>query len=143
MGSPRALLSTLPKGFEFQPVTFRLTPDEVDAYLDAVGDRNAVYRATGLAPPLAVAARALGALLHVLELPDGTLHAGQEVDTLAGVPLESELSLAGRVAQRSERGGVALCVIEFTVALAGAGESLLRGRTTVMAPLPASQENGA
>ncbi|MEX0785749.1 MAG: hypothetical protein WD939_03840, partial [Dehalococcoidia bacterium] len=59
--SSRALVSDLPKGHEFPSVTFELTEESLVRYLDAVGDTNAVYAERGLAPPLAAAARALGA----------------------------------------------------------------------------------
>ena len=139
MGSSRARLSSLPKGHQFPSTAFRLTNDDVRGYLDAVADENAVYGMTGLAPPLAVAARALGALLEVLELPDGTLHAGQEVEVHGGVPIDGDLSLSGRIAQRSQRAGMVVCVLEFEVRLNG--ESALIGRTTVLTPAPSG--NGA
>jgi hypothetical protein len=139
MGSPRALISALPKGHELPSTTFGLTRDDVRAYLDAVADANSVYVDTGLAPPLAVAARALGALLEVLELPDGTLHTGQEVEAHGGVPIDSELSLSGRIAQRSERAGMVICALEFAVQRDGT--TALSGRTTVLTPAPSG--NGA
>lgn len=136
---PRETLTSLPKGYQFPPATFQISSEHVARYLDAVGDSNAVYRERGLAPPLAVAARALGALLEVLELPGGTLHTGQEVDIHAGLPLDAELSLSGRLAQRSERGGVVISVIEFEVTAAGSPAPAISGRTTVAAPAGASQ----
>lgn len=130
--SGRALVSDLPKGHEFPATTFTLTADGVARYLEAVGDTNAVYAERGLAPPLAVAAQALGALLAVLELPAGTLHTGQEIDSHGGVPLDTELTLTGRVAQRSERAGMVICAIEFQVTPSAASEAALSGRTTLM-----------
>ncbi len=135
MGAPaRVSLSDLPKGFQFPITSFQLTAEDVSRYLDAVQDANAVYRELGLAPPLAVAARALGALLEVLELPPGTLHTGQEIEARAAVPAGASLALAGRIGQRSERAGLVISAIEFEVTLADASEPALTGRTTVMAP---------
>ncbi len=135
MGAPaRALLSDLPKGFQFPETSFELTSEDIAHYLDAVQDANGIYSERGLAPPLAVAARALGALLEAMELPPGTLHTGQEIEPRAGVPIGASVVLNGWVAQRSERAGLVISVIEFEVTLAGARELALAGRTTVMAP---------
>jgi len=133
----KTLLTDLPKGHQFPATTFVLTGDDIARYLDAVGDTNAVYAAIGCAPPLAVAARALGGLLDVMELPAGTLHTGQEVEAHATVPVGATLTLSGRIAQRSERAGLIIAVIEFEVTSAGA--PAITGRTTVMvAPLGAT-----
>ena len=128
----RTLLTDLPKGHEFPVTTFLLSRDHVARYLDAVEDTNSVYLDRGLAPPLAVAALALGSLLEVIELPAGTLHTGQEVEARAGVPLDAALSLAGRIAQRSERAGMVISVIEFDVTPEGAAAPALAGRSTVL-----------
>ncbi len=131
-GLSRTLLSDLPKGHEFSPTTFRLSADYVDAYLAATRDTNTIYADTGLAPPLAVAARALGALLDVIELPAGSLHTGQEVDMQAGVAVPASLELSGRIAQRSKRAGLIIAALEFQVSEAGKSDSILTGRTTIM-----------
>ena len=140
MAAP-ALLSDLPKGYEFPATELQLTAEDILAYLGAVQDANSVYRDRGLAPPLAVAARALGALLQMLELPPGTLHTGQQVESAAGVPLDASLTLSGRIAQRSERAGLIISVIEFEVTVAPAladKTPALTCKTTVMAPAGAA-----
>lgn len=133
MAAPaRTLLTELPKGHEFSATTFSLSRDGVSRYLDAVEDANGVYLERGLAPPLAVAALALTSLLDVIELPAGTLHTGQEVDVHAGVPVDATLALTGRVAQRSERAGMVISVIEFDVTPEGSSSAALTGRSTVL-----------
>ena len=133
MAAPaRTLLTELPKGHEFAATTFALSRDGVARYLEAVADANAVYLERGLAPPLAVAALALGSLLDVIELPAGTLHTGQEVDVHAGVPIDTTLTLTGRIAQRSERAGLVISVIEFDVTQVGAAGPALTGHSTVL-----------
>jgi hypothetical protein len=132
--STRALLSDLEKGHEFPPTKFDLTQDYVDEYLAATRDSNAIYGQTGLAPPLAVAARALGKLLEAIELPPGSLHTGQEVEMKAGVPVPSTLELSGRLAQRSMRAGLVIGVLEFQVSVVGETGPALLGKTTVMMP---------
>ncbi len=135
MAAPaRALLSDIPTGHEFPPTTFELTQDYVDEYLAATNDRNDIYNDTGLAPPLAVAARALGALLDVIELPAGSLHTGQEVEMKAGVPVPSTLELAGCLARRSMRAGLMIVVLEFQVSRIAENAPVLVGKTTLMLP---------
>jgi hypothetical protein len=128
----RTLLPDLPKGHRFSDISFQLTAQDIARYLDAVEDANDLYLERRLAPPLAVAARALGALLDFIELPAGALHAGQEVAVHAGVPIGATLTLAGTIAQRSERAGFVISIIEFKVTPAGAPGPALTGRTTLM-----------
>ncbi len=135
----RTLLSDLPKDHEFSPTTFELSAGYVDAYLVATRDASTIYADTGLVPPLAVAARALGALLDVIELPAGSLHTGQEVDVQAGVAAPVSLEMSGRIAQRSKRAGLIIAVLEFQVSQAGKSDSILTGRTTIMMRQEASE----
>jgi hypothetical protein len=133
MAAPaRTPITDLPAGHEFPPTTFALSDEDVSRYLDAVGDANAVYRQHGLVPPLAVAASAIGALLDALELPADTLHTGQELEMHGGVAIGATLALRGRIAQRSERGGHVISVIEFEVRPDGVDAASLSGRTTVL-----------
>jgi len=144
MATPaRTSLSDLPKGYRFPPISFDLTADYVSQYLDAVEDASAVYRERGLAPPLAAAARGLGALLEVLDLPDGALHVGQEVAVRAGLPIGATLTLAGRVAERAERAGLIISVIEFELTPAGSDVAALTGRTTVAVPARSTSGGGS
>ena len=132
MAAPaRPLLSELQKGHQFPATNVQLSADDIRAYLDAVEDANGVYLERGLAPPLAVAALALGALLELLELPAGTLHTGQEVEAHGGVPIGATLRLSGRIAQRSERAGLVISVLEFELTAGGSDAPAIVGRTTV------------
>jgi hypothetical protein len=134
MANPsRTNIALLPRGHQFSPASFEVSAEDVAFYLGAVQDESGVYG--DAVPPLAVAAAALRALLEQVELPAGTLHSAQEVECLAAVPAGAVLTMAGRVAQRSERGGFVASVIEFEVALEGSpAEPVLTGRATVMAP---------
>ncbi len=135
----RTPLSELPKGHQFSPTTLQLTAADVTRYLSAVEDESTIYLERGLTPPLAVAALALGALLETIELPDGTLHSGQELEVRGGVPLGAALTLNGSIAQRSERAGLIISVIEFEVTAAGEDGGAIGGRTTVVAPTNAGE----
>ena len=90
---------------------------------------------------MAVATRALGALLDEIELPPGSLHTGQEIEMRTGVPASAKLTLSARVAQRSKRGGMIIAVLQFDVTANDGAEPVLTGRTTVI--MPQEQESEA
>jgi hypothetical protein len=119
----------LARGEALAGATFVISREDVDAYTGAVGDGND-YR--GRVPPLCAVALALRSLQERLSLPDGTLHTSQEVEHLGEVRAGDALTINGRVAQRSERQGVTIVVLEYAIAVAGADR--LRARTTIMAP---------
>jgi len=134
MAAPaRTILFDLPQGYEFPKTSFSISTADLHAYLDAVEDPTAVYRERGLAPPLAVAARAIRSLLAATELPVGTLHTGQEIESHRACPIDALLTFSGRVAQRSVRAGLVISIIEFAIATED-GAAVLTGRTTVLAP---------
>jgi hypothetical protein len=125
----RTSIASLPRGHELLPATFTLARGEIDAYLRAVGDQGDYGDAV---PPLAVVALALAALQVQVSLPEGSLHTGQEVEQEREVRADEQLTLSGRIAQRSERQGFVISVIELEVS-SDAGVAL-RTRTTIMAP---------
>lgn len=136
-------LSDLPRGHQFSPISFSLSAEDVSRYLAAVEDATPIYADLQLAPPLAVAARALGSLLEQVGLAGGTLHTGQEMEARAAVPFGAALTLTGRIAQRSERAGMIISVLEFEVTLVGSDTVAVAGRTTVMVPAGAASSGAA
>jgi hypothetical protein len=130
----RTPLPDIPKGHALSPQTFSLNAETITEYLNAADDSNTCYSNLSLAPPLAVAARALSGLLDQIELPFGSLHTGQEFEMHQGVPLDARLTMSGTLAQRSERAGFVISMLDFEVKLAESHETALTGRTTVMAP---------
>ena len=122
-------ISALRRGHEFLAASFSLSAEAVAAYLRATGDRGDYGDAV---PPLAVVALGLNALQSQISLPEGSLHTGQEVEHERPARAGDELTLTGRIAQRSERQGFVISVIEFEVSsIAGV---IARARTTIMAP---------
>jgi len=125
----RQSISSFPRGYEFPEAKFSVSPERASAYRGAVGDRGAYG---GCLPPLAAVALGLGALQEQISLPEGSLHTGQEVEHLALAREGEELTLTARIAQRSERQGFVISVIELEIA-GGAGTAV-RARATIMAP---------
>ena len=122
-------ISSFPRGHEFPEAKFRVSAERVAAYLRAIGDEGAY---AGCVPPLAAAALGLGALQEHISLPEGSLHTGQEVEQVGGVREGDELTLTARIAQRSERQGYVISVIEFEIS--GVAGAAIRARSTIMAP---------
>jgi hypothetical protein len=122
-------ITLLPRGHELPHTTFTVSPNAVEEYTRAVGDGNAYNDSI---PPLAAVALGLAALQEHIALPEGSLHTGQEVEQEAALRTGVPLTLTGRVAQRSERQGFVVSVIEFEIAPAGGAG--VRARATIMAP---------
>lgn len=122
----------LARGDEFMIPSITFDASDVRAYLDATGEPT--ERWDGVAPPLAVGAWALGALMEHIPLPGGALHAGQEFEFLRALTPGEPLEASVTVAQRSERRGTVLLALAIELRNAGDGEVVLRGRSTVAAP---------
>lgn len=105
----------------------------MQAYLASIGDEND-YGST--VPPLAIAALGLNALQEQIALPEGSLHTAQELEHAGIVRAGDALTLTARIAQRSERQGFVISVIEFEIAAVDGGA--IRARTTILAPGGAS-----
>lgn len=128
-----ASISSLARGQELSPAHFTIARDRITAYLEAIGDRGDYGHAV---PPLAAVALALEALQAEISLPEGSLHTGQEVEHIGALHAGDPLTMTGRVAQRSERQGYVISVLELEVV--GAAGIAVRARATIMAPAAAS-----
>ena len=102
-------------------------------YLGAVEDALPIYNETEAAPPMALSAWALGALLNALSLPPGTIHASQELEFKGPVRLGQEVSCSARLSRPMRRGDWQFISAEFILCGEGS-EVLLRGKSTVLVP---------
>ncbi len=123
--------SKIVAGQELGGTSFHLDPSMVQEYLSAVEDSSPLYREASLAPPTAIAALGIRAILGKLSLPPGTLHTAQELAMHRAVASGEEVTCAARVVQSSQRGDWTFAVVEFTIVDQG-GEAVLDGRTTLM-----------
>jgi hypothetical protein len=126
------VLTDLAAGHVFPPIRFTVDAAQSRAYRDATGDRLDFYDSAGVAPPLAVAALALGALLGQVSLPDGTLHASEALTYAAAVPVGAELECRATLTQRSVRAGYVVSVLDSDIVLDG--KTALSTRATVLSP---------
>ena len=105
----------------------------VKEYLGAVEDSSPIYGEIDAVPPMALAARALGALLEELSLPPGTIHGAQELDCRRMVQNGEVVSCIARPSRPMRRGDWQFLTFDFT--LYGANdEPVLSGKSTVLIP---------
>jgi len=83
-------------GSELDLGVWTVTEDKVRQYLNAVGDEQPAYFDLAMAPPLALSAWSLGALLDQLALPPGAIHSLQELETFRGVKFDEEIHASTR-----------------------------------------------
>ena len=121
-------------GQQFDLGQWAVGPDFVEQYLGAVGDASSIYGELDVAPPMALVARALGALLQELALPPGTIHAAQELDCHRMVSVGEQVSCFAKLSRPMERAGWQFVSAEFTMS-GDDGESILGGKSTVLIPL--------
>lgn len=110
-----------------------ITHDATRRYLASVGDKLSTYWDAGLAPPLFLAAGALGRLLEKMRLPPGAVHTLQEIETVEPVPLGQTVRGHARLEAPRQRGGLRFVTAAFTVS-DEADRPLLRGKSTVLTP---------
>ncbi len=113
--------------------SWTLTEKSVREYLDAVGDDLIVYSDAGMAPPLALCAWALGAMLEKLSLPAGTIHSIQEMEAVAGVAVGEVVHGEAAPERPRSRGGLRFMTVGYTLENR-AGDVVQRGKTTVLTP---------
>ena len=122
----------LPVGFEFPSISYELSESVIAKYLEAVGERPN-FLASGVVPPLAIAACAMTALSQSFVVPPGSIHASQELEFLKLVPIGATISCGGSIAQKLGRGRLNLIVLEIN-ALNQDKEKVLAGKATVAVP---------
>ena len=111
-----------------------LTEEKLRQYLAAVGDTPELYLQHGLAPPLALSAYALGALLDKLNLPPGTVHSTQEMEIAGPVAIGQEISGRAVLERPRRRGGWQFITVTYTLQ-DGSGATVQTGKTTVLSPI--------
>ena len=110
-----------------------VTEDRVRRYLEAVGDEHPVYFGHSLAPPVAMTAWALGAILEKLALPDGAIHSSQEFETLRGATFPGTYQITADLGKPRQRGNLVFLTASYSLADAE-GRVVQRGKSTVLSP---------
>ena len=110
---------------------WKVTEDWVSQYLNAVGDQQPAYFEHRMAPPLALAAWALGALLEKLELPPGAVHSGQELKTHRGVKFGEDIAVSAYLSKPRYRGNMKFLTAGYTLS-DSKGRQVQEGKSTVL-----------
>lgn len=127
--------SILQPGQRLSHELLTLDADSIAAYVDAVGDSSRPASADGapFAPPMAIAALALSAVINALQIPGGAIHAGQELDFRKAMPVGATLACTATLAQNSMRRGWRFLVVNLTAADCD-GNAVMSGKSTIMLP---------
>ena len=128
--------SKLTSGTEISSRTIVLDQVSIAGYLDAVGDANGCLVDEGgarLTPPMALAALTLGGVINDLQIPGGTVHAGQEIEFSEAVPIGETIRCRATVVQNSVRGGMRFMVVRLMVEN-GDGRKIMDGKSTIILP---------
>ena len=122
----------LTQGYQFPEAGYRLTPELVAAYLDAVEDTTN-YTDGERVPPLAVTALAMASLSKSVTMPDGSIHIQQEVSFKAPVRVGDEITCRSWVSSKRKRGRFNLMTVDISV-VSAAGTEVLSGKTSFILP---------
>jgi hypothetical protein len=127
----------LTQGYQFPEAGYRLTPELVAAYLDAVEDVTNYgdddHGQPRAVPPLAVTALAMASLSKSVDMPDGSIHTQQEASFCAPVHVGDEITCRSWVSSKRERGRFNLMTVDLSVVNA-AGVEILNGKTSFILP---------
>ena len=130
--------SKLEPGRKFSGHKYRLDADMVSQNSSAVGTGKAEvfeHADTGsLVPPMAVAALSLRGVVRDLDSPEGTLHAGQELQFSSSVTVNEMLECKATIAQNSVRGGWRFIVVSQEV-LGEGDRQIMTGKSTIVLPV--------
>ena len=118
---------------------WEITDDWLNDYLIAVSDAGVEYSKFGMVPPVAISSLVIGALLEKLELPSGTIHSLQEIETISPALIGDLLRVSAVIGQTRQRGNLKFVTVDYRVNNA-VGEEVQIGRSTVLVPHEAGVE---
>ena len=125
--------NSLETGFEFPSSAYRIDPDLVAKYIQAVEETSDLFAGTNLVPPSAVAAYAQAALLEHIDLLPGTIHVSQDLEFLGEVRVGDEVTSRARVSRKQERGKMRILNIELEV-MDTNNNTLMKGKNSFILP---------
>ena len=108
----------------------------VSDYVAAVQDDNPPLcdgDGVQLVPAMAVAALSIRGVVQDLQIPGGTLHAGQEFEFMSTVTVGNSLECAATLVQNSVRGDWRFLVIDCRVSDSDEAD-VMSGKSTIMIP---------
>ncbi len=127
----RAQFSRLETGYQFPSTSYTLTPDLIESYITATGDIYPAYDQKKLVPPTAVAAYALAALANEMEVPPGTIHTSQEIESIDLVYVNDTITSLASVSSIKSRKNMVIMAIDINVTNQN-GVTVIQGKTTFL-----------
>lgn len=127
----RVAFSQLETGYQFPPAAYDLTPELIDSYLQATGEAHPLFLAEKIVPPTAVTAHALAALAEGIEIPPGTIHTAQEIESTRPVFVGDTITSQATVDAKRTRKNMEILTIGIAVSNQH-GETVLKGKTTFL-----------
>ena len=112
---------------------YRTQADEISLYLESVEDSSLSYRQQDTVPPIALAAYALKGILHEIDLPGGSVHAGQDLSFSRAVAIGETVIFTAKVSQNSLRSGWRYLAIDLSATVED-GYSVMEGKSTILIP---------
>lgn len=130
-----ASLDVLPKGFRFPPTPLDIPAEWVRQYIEATEDESTSPLDPDLVPPMALATLAIRTLLNNARLPEGAVHAGQELEYMEPVPSGQDgLMVNAEIVSKGERSGWQLLTVRMSIDIAG-GRPVMTARATLSMPV--------
>ncbi len=128
--------SKLEPGTEISRHAHVLDAGAVGKYRSAVDDSSEVLGGNNVpafVPPMAIAALSLRGVINDLQIPGGTVHAGQELEFADAVSIGESLDCRATLVQNSTRGEWRFLVVQLQVD-DDCGGPVMRGKSTIMVP---------
>ena len=107
------------------------TSDLIADYVSATDDSSQIYMENKVVPPLALSSKVLGRLLEVLDLPAGTIHSLQEIQSLESVSIGEGIEGLASVSQTRRRKNLEFTTVEYSLTNS-IGQVVQTGKTTVL-----------
>ena len=129
--------SKLVQGQEISHQTYLYDADTVSRYAQVLQDSTKLFSdedGRALVPAMAVAALSFRGVLDGLQLPGGTIHAGQEFKFLKAVAIGDSLGCSAKLLQNSVRRGLRLMVVGIEVN-DSQGQKIMEGKSIITVPL--------
>jgi hypothetical protein len=114
-------------GWESPTVSYELTRQIISKYEEAVENHSSL---TNLIPPLAILAYAMKAVFQYIDIPPGSLHTSQEVESFKTLTVGSWINYRARVTQQSRHFKRNFTTIELSAF--GQNEELVLSATTTL-----------
>ena len=118
-------------GYDFVPISFRLSKSEVDLYLKSVAGHQGLYEEHGYVPPTAMAAFALRGILLEINLPGGAIHSAQELTVHRPISSTETIEFIAKLIQNAVWKGWRFVSVQY-YGLDAHGDTVINGRSTVV-----------